>query len=112
MIKLLVESRDLENGKKLYYSTIKNKYRGVNTYYQLLVNFKKGTEPKKDKVLIDINKFWFGCYPYENYAKLKIIVTDYKVIEREEHAFEDYNSEKEEYSDYNNIDLTQDDDIV
>ena len=108
MIKLIVEARENSKGQKNFYATIKNKYKNKTTYYNLLVNFKRGTEPQKDKALIDINKFWFGCYPYGNFSQLKIIVTDYTLIEREEHAFEDYNSEKEEYSEYNDIEFNED----
>lgn len=103
MLKLKVYVEQRENGRTHYYAPIKNSFNNKITTFYLTVNFKKGME-LKESAFIKINNFFFSCFEYKNIPALKIIVTDYEIIGNKE-AVQDYKSEKEEYADFGDIEI-------
>ena len=98
----------IKNNKTSYYSTITNEYNNIKSIYYLGVKFKKGMELDKSSML-DIKNFFFSCYPSgNNQTKLMIIVTDYEKLEENRNAFEEYNDEREEYADFGDIQISDD----
>lgn len=106
MLKLKVYVEQRENGRVHCYAPIKNSFNNKTTTFYLTVNFKKGKE-LKETAFIKINNFFFSCFEYKNMPALKIIVTDYEIVGNKE-AVESYQSEKEEYADFGNIEISDD----
>lgn len=107
MIKLKVYKKDKGDGKFSYYAPITSEYKGKKSTYYLNVNFKKGLEIE-DTSILDIKGFFFGSYLLNDRPMLKIIITDYELITKNE-AVQDYNNEKEEYADFGDIQISDDD---
>jgi hypothetical protein len=108
MIKLLVYRKEKPDGKISYYAPITNEFNGKKTTYYLMVNFKKGLEIEEN-TLMDIKKFFFSSYYSGGEPRLKIIITEYEKIEQDKNAFNNYNSEKEDYADFGNIEISNED---
>lgn len=100
MIRLYVYKKEKPDGKSSYYSAITGEYKGVKSVYYLLINFKKGMELESNAT-IDIKKFYFTSYKTGVVDRLKIVVVDYDLVDKskEKNVFDEYNEEKEEYSD-------------
>ena len=106
-MRLFVNKKINKDGKVSYYSTISNEYNGRKTIYYLTISFKKDIELDESGV-IEVKNFFFSCYPSGNTSKLKIIFTDYEKKEDEKSAFQEYNYEKEEFADFGNIEISDD----
>jgi len=109
MLKLKVFVEPKGEGKIHYYSPIKNEFNNKRVTYYLTVNFKKGME-LKETAFINVKNFFFSCFEYKNITNLKIIITDYEIIGNKD-AVENYQSEKEEYADFGDIEIP-DEDII
>lgn len=99
-IKLYICRKNKPEGKVSYYTPITSEYNGRKSTYYLLVNFKKGVELYKNTT-IELKRFYFGSYFTGDVVRLKIIITDFNIVEKEStrEVFNEYNKEKEEYLD-------------
>lgn len=104
MIKLKVYKKTKDDGKITFYAPITNEFNGKRTTYYLLINFKKGTEIESDSALIEVKDFFLSSY-WVGEAKLKMIITDYDIVEKNKEVLADYNSEKEKYADFGEIEI-------
>lgn len=98
MLTLYVYKKQKPDGKISYYSAITSEFNNRKSTYYLLINFKKGMELEKNSV-IELKKFFFGSYFTGNVVRLKLIVTEYNIIDKDNNVFNDYNEEKKEYGD-------------
>ena len=103
MLKLKVYKKIKENNKVSYYAPITSEYNGRKTTYYLLINFKKNIE-LEDTSLIEVKGFFLSSY-WAGEARLKMIITEYEILEERSEALGDYKSEKEQYADFGDIEI-------
>ena len=106
MLKLKIYRRRKPNGNFGYYSPITTEFNGKKSTYYLMVNFKKGIEIQEDNAYLLVKTFFLNSYMLGNKPELKIVITDYEKIEQmSQKDIDKYNSEKEDYADFGNIEI-------
>lgn len=103
MLKLKIHKKVKEDGKISYYAPITSEFKGRKTTYYLLINFKRGIE-LEDTAFVEVKSFFLSSY-WCGEARLKMIITEYEIVEDSSGILDDYKNEKEQYADFGDIEI-------